>query len=645
LVDYRGRLELTWTNKDQVLISTGEGRYDYEWVHPSDFRANEIRLTREIDRVAAPDGRPEGSPLPAPTEDNLLFSGDALHVLDILAKVPEYAEQYAGKIKLVYIDPPFNTKQAFQHYEDNLEHSVWLTMLRDRLKQVVPLLAPDASVWVHLDDSEVHRMRMVLDEELGIGNHVASVIWRSADTGNYDDSKFSGDHNTLLIYSLNPDWAANGLPRTVKQAKHYANPDGDPRGPWFDGNPLGSPNPRENLMYDVESHLGITIKHPPHGWRWQRSTFDEMLESGAIRYSDDGKRVIYRTYLWEQGDLPPSTLWDDVEETGSNRKAKNELKALFGLPAKQVFDTPKPERLMERIIRIATEPGEIVLDFFAGSGTTAAVAHKMGRRWVTAELNRSTISTFTRVRLDKVIRGEDPGGITTTTSLEAVNNLPAGIMASEAKAFGSMLTKFAKRLDTGVAEDEAVDETTGDAETEEDESDIFADQALADLVKKLKAQARTRSVKTQNWHGGGSYRLIVVGPSMFEAEDGVVYLADWVRGGHLSAAVAAQTGFRFDTDPYPWCGTKGRRRLAVIDGTVDASLVEHLQGHLADGESATIYATSIDPAARAALRRGCTLQKVPTAILESYHRSTRRGRSTSSQTTVWAADLTEGAEQ
>jgi adenine-specific DNA-methyltransferase len=140
------------------------------------------------------------------------------------------------------------------------------------------------------------------------------------------------------------------------------------------------------------------------------------MESGAVRWSNDGRRIVYRTYLHDQGGLPPSTVWADPDVTGSNRKAKNELKRLFSLPAKEVFDTPKPESLLERIIEIATDPDDVVLDCFLGSGTTSAVAHKMGRRWIGIERERATIDTYAAPRLSMVVGGKDPGGVTESTA-------------------------------------------------------------------------------------------------------------------------------------------------------------------------------------------------------------------------------------
>lgn len=400
-------MELTWTNKELRLLAHDDA--SYEWVPPADYRVAEVRLLHSAGEVGSTQTERNRA------ADNLLITGDALHGLTSLLELPEFAKRLAGKVQLAYLDPPFNTQQSFLQYDDALEHSVWLTMMRDRLLTIRGLLAPNGSVWVHLDDSEVAYCRVMMDELFGRSCFVTSVVWRSADTGNYDAKQFSVDHNTILVYSREPSWRANRVERNEAQQAHYANPDNDPRGPWFDGNPLGSPNPRPNLMYNLVSPQGHTIKHPPHGWRWSRGTLEELMEDGAIRWSADGRRIIYRTYLTDQGGLPPSTVWADTNETGSNRKAKNELKRLYSMPAKQVFDTPKPEALLARIISIASAPGDVVLDCFLGSGTTAAVAHKMGRRWIGIEREIVTVDTYASPRLRKVVAGADAGGITEST--------------------------------------------------------------------------------------------------------------------------------------------------------------------------------------------------------------------------------------
>lgn len=678
-----GRLELTWTNKDKVLISTGEGRYDYEWVDPSDFRARELRLIDEVDVTEAPDQRPAGSELPQPTTGNLLITGDALHVLDALSKVPDLATQYAGRIKLVYIDPPFNTGQAFEHYEDNIEHSIWLTLMRDRLRQLKPLLAADASVWVHLDDAEVHRMRAVLDEELGEQNFVATVIWQKSYSPRNDVKGLSTDQDYILVYSRNPGWISNRLDRLASRDALYTSPDGDPRG-WVSGDPAapGARSNDETSIFAIQSPFTGELFYPAKGRHWGQGahSMQALVEEWGVPYRqedigdeerraairdippsraragvkallvdmplDEAEKIVRtrhaqgtwpRLYFTKGGngglklkryldeiatDRAPQTLWFH-DEVGHNRSAKAEIKALF--PGETPFSTPKPERLLKKIVQIGSNPGDIVLDFFAGSGTTAAVAHKMGRRWISSELQGSTVGRFAKPRLVKVVKGEDPGGITTTETIEAVSELPTGVLPEQAQQFASLLTKFAKQLDGGGSEDW--------------DDDFFADPTITDTVKRLKAAARTRKVATKNWYGGGSFRHLIVGNSMFQVIDGDVYLADWARGGALHRAVAAQFGFSYDDSEYPFAGRKGKLRLAVIDGSVDGALVQHIQSYLADGEAVAIYATSVDATARTSLARGSSLEKVPAAILASYRRTTRRTRTTAPE----PLPLSEGA--
>ena len=337
--------------------------------------------------------------------DNKLIFGDNLLALKALE------QEYAGKVKCIYIDPPFNTGQAFDHYEDGIEHSLWLNLMSARLRELKKLLAPDGTIWVHLDDNEVHYLRVVMDEIFGRSCFIGSVIWRAADSSNNDAKQFSMDHNEILVYSRNDGWLSNNLPRSATSNKHYKNPDNDPKGPWFQGN-LSSPNPRENLMYEIVSPEGHRIPPPANGWRWSKERVAEMIASGEIVFKDEGRKVMRKTYLADQKGLSPSSLWHDIEETGHNRQAKYELKKLFpNEKTSELFKTPKPERLLHRIIHLSTNPGDLVLDSFLGSGTTAAVAHKMGRRWIGIELGEHC-HTHCIPRLKKVIDGEDPGGIT-----------------------------------------------------------------------------------------------------------------------------------------------------------------------------------------------------------------------------------------
>ncbi|QQR68197.1 MAG: site-specific DNA-methyltransferase [Alphaproteobacteria bacterium] len=337
--------------------------------------------------------------------DNKLIFGDNLLALKALE------QEYAGKVKCVFIDPPYNTGSAFTHYDDGLEHSIWLGLMRDRLEILRNLLSEDGSIWITIDDNECHYLKVLCDEVFGRSCFISDVVWRTSDNSNNNVTKFSLDHNDVLIYAKEPDWSPKFL-NDMNKRKHFKNPDNDPRGAWFDGNPVNNPGLRTNLQFDIVTPKGNKIKHPPNGWRWSRETIEEKMKTGEIRYSPDYTRLIRRTYLADMEGLPPSTLWTDLEETGHNRQAKYELKNLFpDVKVTDLFGTPKPERLLQKILLLATNPGDLVLDSFAGSGTTGAVAHKMGRRWIMIELGEHC-HTHIIPRLKKVIDGEDKGGIT-----------------------------------------------------------------------------------------------------------------------------------------------------------------------------------------------------------------------------------------
>lgn len=337
------------------------------------------------------------------SSENLLIHGDNLLALKALE------QKYAGQVKCIYIDPPYNTGSAFEHYDDNIQHSQWLSLMKPRLELLRSLLAKEGSIWISIDDNERDYLKILCDEIFGRSNFVASVVWRSSDNSNNDAKQFSLDHNYVLIYSKSLGWQPNKLDRSKEQSKHYQNPDNDPRGPWFDGNPLNSPNPRPNLTYDIIAPNGNVIKPPFNGWRWSEETLKEKMLTGEIRFNNNFSNIRRRTYLYEQEGVPPSTLWANLEETGHNRQAKYEQKLLFPyLNKNELFTTPKPEKVLERVLTLASNEGDLVLDSFLGSGTTAAVAHKMGRRWIGIELGDHAY-THCKVRMDKVIDGEQGG--------------------------------------------------------------------------------------------------------------------------------------------------------------------------------------------------------------------------------------------
>lgn len=338
--------------------------------------------------------------------DNKLIFGDNLLALKALE------QEFTGKIKCIFIDPPYNTGSAFEHYDDGVEHSLWLSMLRERLALLHRLLSASGSIWITIDDNEAHYLKILCDEMFGRDCFVTSIVWRSTDNSNNDAKQFSADHNYVLVYSKVPDWRP--IPQLGDEAKrsHFKNPDNDPRGPWFDGNPLNSPKPRPNLTFDLVAPNGNIIKPPKNGWRWSRETLQGKIQTGEIRFTPNGTSIRRRTYLADMKSLPPSSLWATLEETGHNRQAKYELKNLFpDSDVSSLFGTPKPERLVKRVLELATEPNDWVLDSFAGSGTTGSVAHKMGRRWVMIELGEHC-DTHIIPRMRKVVDGADPGGIT-----------------------------------------------------------------------------------------------------------------------------------------------------------------------------------------------------------------------------------------
>lgn len=583
---HQGRLELTWTNKDRALLSTGDGKYDYEFVDPHDPRVLEVRLLHEVDRVEAAPPTERPADLPEPTTDNLLITGDAMHALDALTKTPELAAKYLGKVKLVYIDPPFNTGQAFDHYEDNIEHSIWLTLLRDRIRQIKPLLSRDGSIWVHLDDTEVHRCRSVLDEELGASSFITQVIWQKR-TSRENRAAFSESHDTLLVYASMPkaEWrhVRNRLPRMGGAT----NPDNDPRGPW-DSIPFTAQGTRRNQMYPITTPTGV-VHDPPKGrcWGATESEYQRLLSEGRIYFPKGGNgRPRVKQYEDEAKGLVPHTIWT-AAEVDDNDKAKKEILALF--PDHDAFDTPKPEKLLARVIAIGSNPGDVVLDCFGGSGTTAAVAHKMGRRWITSELLPGTVETFTKPRLTRVVKGDDPGGITTVQERvdDTEDGLPEGMLAEEAQEFTRLLAKVTKTVDE-------LDPAT---------------------MKTLRACTKTRTASQVTWHGGGGFTHLAVGPSMYEVdEDGDVFLAERATNGEWSKAVAAQLRFTLTPDHPVFVGFRGRQRLAVIDGVADEVVVRTVTENLADREKAVIVAKAVLPEAEELLTRlspGSRIRKAP----------------------------------
>ncbi|HRP24450.1 site-specific DNA-methyltransferase [Thauera sp.] len=337
-----------------------------------------------------------------PAADNWLIQGDNLDALKALLPF------HAGRVKCIYIDPPYNTRSAFEHYDDNLEHSQWLSMMAPRLELLRELLAEDGSIWVSIDDNEGHYLKVLMDEVFGRGNFVTTVIWRKNYAPKSSARHFSVDHDYIHVYAKNGDsWFPNAMPRRADQDTVYKNPDGDPRGLWRPDN-LSARNPYSLGLYPVTTPGGRIIDGPPKGryWAISREKLEALDRDNRIWWGKDGNNVpSLKRFLSEvkQGRVP-QTYWP-YEEVGHTQDAKKETVLLFG---DEVFGTPKPESLLERILHIATDPGDLVLDSFLGSGTTAAVAHKMGRRYIGIEMGEHA-HTHCLPRLQKVIAGEQGG--------------------------------------------------------------------------------------------------------------------------------------------------------------------------------------------------------------------------------------------
>jgi adenine-specific DNA-methyltransferase len=343
--------------------------------------------------------------------DNRLIFGDNLLALKALE------QEFAGKIKCIYIDPPYNTGSAFEHYDDGIEHSLWLSLMRDRLEILRRLLKEDGSIWVNLDDNEGHYCKVLMDEVFGRENFRTSITWQRKYSVSNNFKGIATICDYILVFSKSPAFQNNLLPRSQDSIDRYSNPDNDPRGPWkaVDYLNQATPEQRKNLCYEiVNPNTGVVIKNTKKAWKYEPETHQIHVTEKRLWWGRDGKNTVpaLKLFLSEVRDGMTPHNWWPHDEVGHTDEAKKESIELFG--ARNVFGTPKPERLMKRIMEIATNPGDWVLDSFGGSGTTGAVAHKMGRQWIMVELGEHC-HTHIIPRLQKVIDGEDSGGVTEAT--------------------------------------------------------------------------------------------------------------------------------------------------------------------------------------------------------------------------------------
>ena len=383
------QITLNWPGKESMLVSVGDTHYD--WVEPARYSPRPLDALHVVQPAV---GAPHGS----------VVCGDGL---DLLSQVSSPISD--GSVRLVYVDPPFNKGVVFGDYDDALDSGQWLSMLKDRLIATKRYLRPDASVWVHLDDSESHRARCVLDEVFGADAYVATIVWQRK-TPRESRSAISTNHDSILVYApAGPVRWKKRRNLLIKGSDELTNRDHDPRGPWADA-PFTAPGYRANQQYPIVTPTGRRLL-PPRGRSWYATepTFRDLLADDRIWFpkGGDGSPRL-KLFPHQLRGLVPFSVWS-AAETATNDDGKRQLQALF--PEGSVFATPKPEELLERIIHVATDPGELVLDFFSGSGTTAAVAHKMGRNWVAVERSPRTVNNVLLPRIAKVLDGRDQGGI------------------------------------------------------------------------------------------------------------------------------------------------------------------------------------------------------------------------------------------
>lgn len=333
--------------------------------------------------------------------ENMLIKGDNLEALKALLPY------YKGQVKCIYIDPPYNTGNAFEHYDDNVEHSMWLSLIYPRLELLRELLSEDGSIWISIDDDESHYLKVICDEVFGRKNFVNNVIWEKKYSPQNDAKWLSDNHDHILCYAKNKEvWRPNLLPRTDEMNARYKNVDNDPRGLWQSDNLAVKTYSKAN-DFPIETPSGRVV-NPPAGacWRVSQAKLAEMIADNRIWFGENGGNVPrIKRFLTEvkQGSVS-LTIWK-YTDVGHNQDARREIKEFN---SDDVFATPKPERLIERILTLATNEGDLVLDSFLGSGTTAAVAHKMSRKYIGIEMGEHAI-THCVPRLKAVVNGEQGG--------------------------------------------------------------------------------------------------------------------------------------------------------------------------------------------------------------------------------------------
>jgi len=414
----RGEVALVWPYKDTVL----EGGQTNEEEKRKEIFFNEVLAQDEINRLLDPkvltnftrytiQGEEKVTNLHRDEQgvirENLIIKGNNLLALHTLKA------QFREQVKLIYIDPPYNNGIQTFGYNDSFNHSTWLTFMKNRLEVAHELLSSDGSLWVNMDEKEAHYLKVLVDEIFGRENFVTSVIWQKKFAPQNDAKYFSDNHDFILVAAKNKtQWQLNPLIRAEDALARYTNVDNDSRGAWSSGD-LTVKTYTAEYDYEIITPSGKSIS-PPKGscWRLPKTRFEELVKDNRIWFGKNGDNVPrLKRFLSEVKEgQTPLTIWLH-QDVGHNQEAKQELNKILET---ELFKTPKPERLLKQILSIGSNPGDIVLDFFAGSGTTAAVALKMGRQYITIE-QMDYAKSITATRLQKVIGGEQ-GGISASVA-------------------------------------------------------------------------------------------------------------------------------------------------------------------------------------------------------------------------------------
>lgn len=522
-----------------------------------------------------------------PTTENMLIHGDNLLALKALER------NYAGKVKCIYIDPPYNTGSAFEHYDDNLEHSTWLTLMKPRLELLRKLLSDDGSIWISIDADESHYLKVLCDEIFGRRNFIDEVVWQRAYAPVNLKKTLSRSHDIILVYAKNLDstFTLNKLPRSTEANARYKNPDNDPRGVWKSSDISVGPAVESNI-YEITTPSGRKVM-PPKGRSWvlNKERFAEFVADNRIWFGEDGNNVpSIKRFLAEVKDgVVAMTLWTR-DEVGDSQEGKREIKALH---FDSIFDTPKQERLIQRILTLATNEGDLVLDSFLGSGTTAAVAQKMNRRYIGIEMGDHAY-THCKVRLDKVISGEDKGGISVSKEYfdlkeDSLKTLKLNV--EEIKIFNKVLTKLGK------------------------ETNLIPPDVCKEIKKETGLQKVTRKL---TWQGGGAYKFYELAPTLIHQDEfGEYVINNTYDAAMLAAAVALHEGFTFAPDREVfWKQAKGNENsyLFVTTRYINASYLDAIKSTMQEGEYLIIACKSYEAGLEKRYPH-ITIKKIPQMLL------------------------------